>query len=191
MNELPCFIEWTHDSPLPNLLPNPAVVFGGTRLLPSFIELVAASKGGELVIASPYFAAPSRRFEQVWGLMPHRDIDLILKVRNAPEAKRAARFIARFPWRSIRLSMQANLHAKLYTFLDRDRRGGICLVGSHNLTPAACATNREAGVLFLGSASPAILRVIEAARSHILEETAADDAVVVDSCSPFHRPEAA
>jgi len=191
MNRPLCLIEWTGNSSLPNLLPDPAVVFGGTRLLPSFLEFVASSNGGELLVASPYFEAPSRRFEDVWSLMPHREIDLFLKVRTTPDARRAARFIAQFPWRSIRISTQTNLHAKLYAFRGADQPGGICLVGSHNLTPAACSANREAGVLFIGTTSPDIQRMVEAVCSYILEETPADRAVVVDSLSPFHRPEAA
>src|SRR5690606_23297916 len=99
--------------------------------------------------------------------------------------------IAQFPWRSVRVSTQRNLHAKLYAFQGPDQRGGVCLVGSHNLTPAACSANREAGVLFIGRTSPDIQRMVEAVRSYILEETPADRAFVVDSLSPVHRPEAA
>jgi phosphatidylserine/phosphatidylglycerophosphate/cardiolipin synthase-like enzyme len=191
MNELSCLTEWTGDSPLPHLLPDPAVVFGGTRLLPSLLECVASSKGGDLLVATPFFEAPSETFEAVWHLMPHSDIDLLLKVRTLPDARRSARFLARFPWRSLRISTQKTLHAKLYAFRYADQPGGVCLVGSHNLTRAGCSRNREAGVLFIGRTSPDIQRMVDAVRAYILEETPAHDAIVVDSFSLLHRAEAA
>src|SRR5207302_54110 len=115
MNDSPAFIEWfRRDSP-PALMPDPAVIIGGTSLL---AHAVASATGigayGEIAVAAPWVSAGVMDRLPGWRELDHAGIDLLVVTRSRTEARRALAELGQFPWKSLRIQVKRRLHAKLY-----------------------------------------------------------------------------
>jgi hypothetical protein len=165
----PALVEWFKRSTPPAVLPEPAVIVGGTALLAHAVS-TATTMGteGEIVIAAAWISAGVIDRMPIWGELSHRGFDLLVVTRSKAEATRALAELGKFPWRSLRIQVKRRLHAKLYAFLNKSG-GGVCLFGSHNLTCAGVSTNDEAGVMFVGRQGSSLTSVIHACRDHIVE----------------------
>jgi phosphatidylserine/phosphatidylglycerophosphate/cardiolipin synthase-like enzyme len=169
MKGSPAIVEWfRRDSP-PALLPESAVIVGGTSLLAHAVASAAgAGDTGEIAIATPWVGDGVIGQLLGWGELDHAGIDLLVVTRSRTEARRALVELGKFPWKSVKIQVKRRLHAKLYAFLNKTG-GGVCLFGSHNLTAAGSATNDEAGVMFVGTQDASVRTVIRACRDHIVE----------------------
>jgi len=159
MNVLPAVVEWFRDAPLPQFMPDPVIVTGGTGLLREFFAIVAgAGHAGQLWIAVPFVHVAGRDLA-VLKMLPHQRIDLSVVTSGRAQAAQLMAEIGELPWRSLQARTHARLHAKLYAFADA-RGGGACLIGSHNLTSGGARTHSEAGVLFRTSGDPQVSAIV-------------------------------
>lgn len=142
-------IEWFVGRPLPAILPEPAVVIGGTCLLTEFLRRVGDATEGSLLIAAPYYEKVGPVGNEAWESLRHREIDLLLVTRGGADAMRAENAMAPYPWRSLTIASHPRLHGKVYAL--RTKAGGMALIGSHNLTTGGLISNEEIGVMFLGT----------------------------------------
>ncbi len=128
------------------LLPQHAVIVGGTSLLEEFFQIVAMQEEGELTICTPFIDEAFTGTSSAWAEMKHPQIKVRVVTRQRRDATNAWSALRVFPWRSAEVWQCRNLHAKIYSFVSRG--GGVALVGSHNLTRQGLSVNIEAGVLF-------------------------------------------
>jgi hypothetical protein len=175
----PTFLSWYDSDRLPELLPDPAVIVGGTALLRQFIDIVALSSGGQLSIAAPFASKGMRSSIPSWESLPHGLLELSLLTNTRRDAATVLSEIGSLPWRSLRIGYLAGLHAKLYVIMTP---GGTdaCLVGSHNLTRSAALWNVEAGVLFVSRRGAEVTRVIQVCHDHI-HSLATQSTTVIDT----------
>lgn len=168
MSAWPDLVEWFRDDVPPSVVPDPAVVPGGTALLSHFLSIVGGIDrgGGELAIAAPYVSRGVVDQLRGWHDMRHRDLDLLLVAAGSSDALSCREELGGLPWRSAKITVRPGLHAKLFAFVNA-AGGGACPVGSHNLTLVASCSNHDAGVMFIGTRAPQIGRVVRACRAHI------------------------
>lgn len=161
----PRLLAWFRDGPLPSIVTGPSIVVGGTGLLREFLALAARiAEPCDLAVAAPFIGAGIARELRSWQALPHE----LLSVRETRrDGLVAARELGPFKWRSLAINLHRRLHAKLYSVI-RPSGGGVCLVGSHNLTTGGARTNEEAGVLFIGSRDPKLGEVIRACHDRII-----------------------
>lgn len=143
------------------IVPDPAIIVGGTGLLREFTNFVALSAGGRLSITSPFAGARIGKEIASWMSMPHEKLDVSVITNTSRDAATVEREIGSLPWRSLVIRVHARLHAKVYVLLTPEG-AGACLVGSHNLTFAGAHTNEEAGIMFISTRDPDVSRVIQA-----------------------------
>jgi hypothetical protein len=155
----------------PAMLPDSCVVVGGTQLLAYFLRGVAdrTSLGatGYLGLAAPFIGAGLRDHLAALPHVGHGRIDLVIVTAGRRDAQRCVEEFGGFPWRSLQINVRSRLHAKIFSF-NESTGGGLCLVGSHNLTQAGVTANEEAGVLFAGSSSSSTAAVIHACHDTII-----------------------
>lgn len=169
MKATPAFVEWFDRRSPPGLIPDPAVIIGGTSLLSHAVARATDMRTtGEIAIAAPWLSAGVTERMPSWGQLNHPGIDLLVVTRSRSEARRAMAELGGLPWKSLRVQIKRRLHAKLYAFVN-EAGGGLCLFGSHNLTVAGITTNDEAGVMFVGSRNGDVASVIRACRDHIVQ----------------------
>jgi hypothetical protein len=158
----PALVSWFAEAPLPGIVPDPAIVLGGTSLLREFMRFVASvPAGGRLSIAAPYVGGGIVSTIRAWESMPHELIDVFAVTHRPADAEMAWGEIGALPWHSLVIRVYPRLHAKMYAFL-APTDGGACLVGSHNLSRRGAERNDEAGALMLSRHDPDILRLIQA-----------------------------
>lgn len=161
--------EWFSEGPLPALLPDPAIVIGGTGLLREFFSVAAAWRSaGSLSIAVPYIGRGIVNKVPALQSMRHELIELSLIARHRPDAQIAYEEMSLFPWRAMNICIHQRLHAKIYTFTSITG-AAACLVGSHNLSQAGADKNVEAGTLFLSSRRTEISHVAACYQARIAE----------------------
>jgi len=160
---------WFREEPVPVLTPTPAVLVGGTPLLKDFFGRVAGNRvGGHLAIASPFVGRSIRYDLPAWEEMPHDLVDLHVVTNASGDAQTALDALGGFAWKSLLIQTRPRLHAKIYSFVP-SLRGGICLVGSHNLSRGGALANLEAGVLFVSSNQVDFRFVSEICRGRIVD----------------------
>src|SRR5205807_2217805 len=103
-----------------------------------------------------------------WHGLPYHRLDLRLVTQSRTEAAKFLSIVSALGWQSLALHAHPQLHAKMYTFIDT-RGGGVCLIGSHNLTRGGARTNEEAGVLFSTRGDPHVGRIIRACNDRITD----------------------
>lgn len=129
-------------------------LFGGARLLLTFLERAAAmTSGGRLVLVSPFLDAGILGCGAVFRPECATHIDLSLVTTQDAARSPDARAIAVLPWRSCEIRALNRLHAKIFAAVP-ERGDAIILLGSHNLTVDA-TRNVEAGVLVSGHTADA------------------------------------
>jgi len=128
------------------LIPQDAVIIGGTRLLYEFFHAVSLETNGQLALCTPFIDEAFTATSSVWAEMRHEQIDLRVLTKGRRDAWNAWSALRAFRWRSAEIWQCRNLHAKVYSFISSG--SGFALVGSHNLTRQGLAVNMEAGVLF-------------------------------------------
>ena len=138
------------------LLPRPGVIVGGTWMLNEFLNETASFGGGDLVVAVPFVQRLGVGISTAWSEMAHSDINVTL-VTGPADASRAWSELQQYPWKSVLVCQNRNLHAKLYSFMSNDGRG-LCLIGSHNLTSRGLQENFEAGVLLVADRTSPVLQ---------------------------------
>jgi hypothetical protein len=147
-------------------MPDPAIVFGGTHLLAEFVHAAATFPDGSLAIAVPFVRHGVAGECLPWESLRHRAIDLTVITAAARDAQAVVDDVGPYPWRSLLVRVRSRVHTKLYALLAPDG-GGVCLVGSHNLTWRGAAGNHEAGTLFVGRRDPAVGGVVRACHDHV------------------------
>jgi hypothetical protein len=187
MRSMPQVISWFRSAPLPGIVPDPAIILGGTRLLREFLTIASSAREqSHLAVAAPFIGRGIGQEIATWETLPHRLLDLRVVTQSVGDARMACLEIGRFGWRSMTVVAYARLHAKLYTFMSASG-GGACLVGSHNLTSGGARLNEEAGVLFVGSRDPELGQLIGACHDRILT-LGSRGRVLVDSLRwPKHK----
>ena len=164
-------LTWFSDRE-PRMLPDTCVVVGGTQLLRYFLQsvadLTAFGSSGHLGLAAPYVSANISDYLVALPLIAHERVDLDIVTAGKGDAERCREEFGRFPWRSLQISVRPRLHAKMFTFAE-STGGGLCLVGSHNLTRAGATANEEAGVLFVGTSSSGTAQVIRACHDTVIQ----------------------
>jgi hypothetical protein len=167
MNLIPHIVEWFDDSPLPSMLPDPAIVLGGTAALPAFVDAVHTfAQPGELAIASAFTDATLNAVLPSLRLLQHASIDLLVLTSARLDAEQVLQEVKDFPWRSLQISWRRGLHAKIYTFLGSNG-SAACLLGSHNLTAGGARHNLEAGVLFVSATRSFVFSIAVSLHAHI------------------------
>ena len=166
MSASPVVMEWLRDDPLPGVLPDPAIVFGGTRLLCEFVHAAATFPGGSLAIAVPFVRQGVADEGLLWDALPHGAIDVTVVTAGRRDAEAMVEEIGGLPWKSLLVRVRSRLHTKLYALLAPDG-GGVCLVGSHNLTRRGAGRNHEAGTLFVSRRDQAVAGVVRACHEHV------------------------
>lgn len=167
MNRSTQVMEWFRDEPLPGIVPDTAIIVGGTILLSEFLAIPSSTTtGGQLSIAVPFVHEDVLDSCSVWARMPHASIDLVLVTCRSVDARRAVEAISAFAWRSLVVRFRRRLHAKMYCFL-APSGGGACLIGSHNLTGGGTQQNHEAGVLFVARSGAVIGEIVRACHERI------------------------
>lgn len=148
------------------LLPQRAVVIGGTPLLEEFLQLAAQHGSGDLSLCAPFIDRKFLDASSAWELMNHSGINLRIVTGHRMDATNAWSALRVFPWQSAEVWQCRNLHAKVYSFIFRE--SGLALVGSHNLTRRGLSANIEAGVLLqaLGPGSE-LLSSVFACQEHV------------------------
>jgi hypothetical protein len=154
------------NDPLPAVMPDPAIVFGGTRLLAEFVHAAATFPGGSLAIAVPFIRHGVAGEYLPWDSLRHRDTDVTVVTTARRDARALVEEIGGFPWRSLLVRVRSRVHTKLYALLASDG-GGACLVGSHNLTRRGACGNHEAGTLFFTRGDLAVASVVWACHEHV------------------------
>jgi hypothetical protein len=150
------------------LLPRTGVIVGGTWMLSEFLHEVSTLGAGDLVIAVPFVDQTSVELSTSWGAMSHSEINVTL-VTGPGDAARAWSELQRYPWKSVLICQNRDLHAKVYSFTSQDGRA-LCLIGSHNLTKRGLQNNFEAGVLLVaGARSSSIQSTIHACAQQVTE----------------------
>jgi len=143
----PHIISWFRSDPLPPVLADDFMIFGGTHLISLFLDSVVAMTGRrELGITVPFVEQGFAHACPEWKQVAHQDIDFFLVVRRRSDVDCAIAHLSMFPWRSLRIAREPSLHAKVFTCIGADG-AAAALVGSHNLTRAGARTNYEAGLL--------------------------------------------
>ncbi len=166
MSASPVVMEWLRDDPLPGVLPDPAIVFGGTRLLGEFVHAAATFPGGSLAIAVPFVRQGIADEGLLWDALRHGAIDVTVVTAGRRDAQTVVDEIGAHPWRSFLVRVRSRVHTKLYALVAPDGRGA-CLIGSHNLTRGGAARNHEAGTLFVSHRDQAVAGVIRACHDHV------------------------
>jgi phosphatidylserine/phosphatidylglycerophosphate/cardiolipin synthase-like enzyme len=163
-------VTWFSDRE-PAMLSNNCVVVGGTQLLSYFLRGVAdrtsLGASGCLGLAAPFIGTSLREYLAALPHIAHGRVDLLIVTSGPRDAQRCVGEFGEFPWRSLQINIRSRLHAKIFSF-DESTGGGLCLVGSHNLTRAGAAANEEAGVLFAGSTRSSTAAVIHACHDAII-----------------------
>jgi len=153
--------------PSPSLLPDPAIVLGGTELLTEFLKISAASRtGGRLSIVVPFVGRGIATAILPWGLMKHAAIDFLIVTASPQAASIALSEFGELRWRSLVVRVGSRIHSKVYCFLAASG-ASACLVGSGNLTKAGVTTNREANVLFSTTRDPGVGMAIKSCSDYI------------------------
>jgi len=156
----------------PRMLPDSCIVVGGTQLLHHFLRRVAdrtlLGASGRLGLAVPFIGADLRDCLTAVPHIAHGRIDLLIVTAGRRDAQRCVPQFREFPWRSLQINVRPRLHAKIFSF-NESAGGGLCFVGSHNLTRAAATTNEEAGVLFVGGSSSSTASVTHACYDRIVQ----------------------
>lgn len=153
--------------PSPVLLPDPAIVLGGTELLTEFLRISAASRaGGKLSIVVPFVGRGIATAILPWRLMQHAAVDFLVVTSSTQAASIALNEFGGLPWRSFVVRVRSRVHSKVYCFLATSGPSA-CLVGSGNLTKAGLTTNREANVLFSATRDPGVGTVIKSCGDYI------------------------
>jgi hypothetical protein len=173
----PIVMEWLRDDPLPAVLPDPVIVFGGTRLLAEFVHAAATFSGGALAIAVPFARHGVAGECLLWDALFHRDIDLTVITAGNRDAQAVVDELGVYPWKSLLVRVRSRLHTKLYARLAPDG-GGVCLVGSHNLTRRGARGNHESGTLFVSRRDQAVGGIVRACHDHI--------AILARGATTFH-----
>jgi HKD family nuclease len=135
--------------PLSPLVPDPAVIIGGTTLIHEFMRLVNESgQPGHLAIAVPFMN--SRLVDELctWQGIVQQRITCTIVTGAGSTSEDACRSLLSLPWRSVCIQKSRTLHAKAYAFVGANRFR-VALIGSHNLTYGGTRHNQEAGVLFI------------------------------------------
>lgn len=160
-------LTWFNRDTLCPLIPDHAVILGGTSLVHEFISLVEESaQPGHLVIAVPYITATLVSEVRTWQGLVHARLDCTLVTRNTNNA--SCHNLRSLPWRSLRLKQDQNIHAKTYGFTG-EHGYRAALIGSHNLTFAGTTHNREAGVLLISRTPSELSTVIDECITQITE----------------------
>lgn len=149
------------------LVPDPAVIVGGTNLLSEFMAHVEHSgQSGRLGIAVPFISPNFIKQARVWGetLAPRVACSIVTGL--SPKTEKACRAFLELPWSSLEMWQSPNLHAKTYAFIG-SHGFAVALIGSHNLTLAGSSHNDEAGVLLLSRAKTQVSLAIEYCFEHI------------------------
>lgn len=158
-------LTWFNKDALCPLIPDHAVIIGGTTLVREFISLVEESvQPGHLVIAVPYITATLIAQVGTWQGVIHERLDCTLVTRNATSP--ACRTLQSLPWRSLRLQQDNDIHAKTYGYIG-EYGYRAALIGSHNLTFAGTMHNREAGVLLISRTPSELTTVIDECITHV------------------------
>jgi hypothetical protein len=153
--------------PSPVLLPDPAIVLGGTELLTEFLRISAASRtGGQLSIVVPFVGKGIATAVLPWRLMQHAAVDFLVVTASTQSASIVLSEFGGLPWRSLVVRIRSRIHSKVYCFL-APSGPSACLVGSGNLTKAGLTTNREANVMFSATRDPEIGTVIKSCSDYI------------------------
>lgn len=164
-------ITWFSDREL-RLLPDTCVVVGGTPLLRYFLHRVAdrtlLGASGQLAMAVPFVGENLCRHLAALPHIAHGRIDLLIVTARRHDAARCVEEFGGFPWKSFQVKVRPRLHAKIFVFSE-STGGGVCLVGSHNLSRAGAADNDEAGALIGGTSSSNTAAVIHACHDRIIE----------------------
>jgi phosphatidylserine/phosphatidylglycerophosphate/cardiolipin synthase-like enzyme len=149
-------------------MPTTGVIVGGSWMLEQFFQDVVTLKGGLLAIAVPFIDEGIAELATCWEAMSHKEIDLVL-VTGIAGSRYAWNGLRQYPWRSLLICRNRNLHAKVYSFLS-GRHYGTCLIGSHNLTSRALNANLEAGVLLrLQPNTPDMQAPVLACQEYVLD----------------------
>jgi phosphatidylserine/phosphatidylglycerophosphate/cardiolipin synthase-like enzyme len=147
-------------------------VVGGTPLLRYFLRRVAdrtlLGASGHLAMATPFVGADLREHLAALPHIAHERVDLLVVTAGARDARRCFEEFGELPWRSLQINVRSKVHAKIFSFSE-STGGGVCLVGSHNLSRAGAASNEEAGVLFTGSSSSGTAAVIHACYETVVQ----------------------
>lgn len=158
-------LSWFSRETLCPLIPDHAVIVGGTGLVHEFISLVEESaQPGQLIIGVPYITASLITEMKTWQGIVHERLDCTFVTRNA-DAK-SCRTLQSLPWRSLRLQQDKDIHAKTYGFIGAYGYRAA-LIGSHNLTFAGTMHNREVGVLLISRRPSELTTVIDECITHI------------------------
>jgi phosphatidylserine/phosphatidylglycerophosphate/cardiolipin synthase-like enzyme len=156
------FVTWFSDREL-RLVPDTCVVVGGTPLLRYFLRRVAdrtlLGASGHLALAKPFVGTNLHEHLAALPDIAHGRVDLLVVTGRPPDARRCLEEFGELPWRSLQINVRSKVHAKIFSFSE-STGGGVCLVGSHNLTRAGVAFNEEAGVLFTGRSSSSTAALI-------------------------------
>jgi phosphatidylserine/phosphatidylglycerophosphate/cardiolipin synthase-like enzyme len=158
-------MTWFDKQPLSPLVPDPAIILGGTTLVNEFISLVEESaQPGHLAIAVPFINPRLVNELRTWQGIVHQRLTCTIVTASSPASEDACRGLLALPWRSLTVQQSRTLHAKTYAFAGTSGFRAA-LVGSHNLTYAGTRHNQEAGVLLVSrmrtEVSTAIDRFIE------------------------------
>src|SRR5262245_16305021 len=133
MSGTPSITVWFDGHDLPGIVPDAAIILGGTGLLRQFTNVVAVSAGGHLFIATPFAGTRIGTEITSWASMPHHQLDVSIITHTKGDAATVIDEIGSMPWRSLVIRVHSRLHAKIYLLLTPEG-AGACLVGSHNLT---------------------------------------------------------
>jgi hypothetical protein len=157
---------WFDRSPLPDIVPDPVVVLGGTGLLQDFFNRVASSGEGSLSLAVPFVGSDLGYHLRGVADLPHDRLAVTLITNRKNGVRAALLAIGSLPWRSLEIKVHSRLHAKIYVFLGPSG-GGASLVGSHNFTRGGARHNDEAGVLFVSTADSGCNHLIQMCHEHV------------------------
>ena len=164
-------ITWFADRE-PRMLPDSCVVVGGTGLLPYFLRRVAdrTSLGGSghLGLAAPFIGSNLCAYLAALPHIVHQRADVLIVTAGKSDAERCKEEFGRFPWKSIEISIRPKLHAKIFSF-NETGGGGVCLVGSHNLTRGGAEAKEEAGVFFAGTSKSNTAPIIHACHDAVIK----------------------
>jgi len=161
------------------LIPRNGIIVGGTWMLGEFLRDAAEAAGGQMAVAVPFVDEGIVELSLAWSELNHASIDLVL-VTGDSGAPKAWREVRRYPWRSVLICQNRNLHAKLYLLISSDGHGS-CLIGSHNLTSGGFKSNLEAGVLLRSGPSLTEIHMAVLACHQQVLDLAAKSKVFVDT----------
>jgi phosphatidylserine/phosphatidylglycerophosphate/cardiolipin synthase-like enzyme len=164
-------LTWFSDREL-RMLPDSCVVVGGTQLLRHFLRGVADrtsfGASGHLVLGAPFVGANLSDHLAALPHIAHERVDVLIVTAGRGDAERCSKEFGQFPWRSIQINVRSKLHAKIFSF-NESTGGGLCLVGSHNLTRGGAVRNEEAGVLFVGTGRSSTAQTIHACQERVIQ----------------------